>query len=80
MREVVRHVQAARKAAGLNVDDRISVRLETSDDDLKRAIDEHSATICSETLASQLSDTVVTTNQQSATVEGKELTIYLEKI
>lgn len=80
MREVVRHIQSARKTVGLNVDDRISVNLVTDDKQLKQAIDEHGQTIRTETLAAKLYDDTVTTNEQSASVEGTELTIYLEKI
>lgn len=78
MREVVRHVQSARKSAGLNVDDRIALRLQTESDELRRAIDEHTQTICNETLAQttqELSDEYETT----ARVDGATLTIQLKK-
>ena len=78
MREVVRHVQSARKSAGLNVDDRIALRLRTESDELQQAIDEHTQTICNETLAQttqELGDEYETT----ARVDGATLTIQLKK-
>ena len=52
-REVIRYVQAARKKAGLNVDDRIILSL-TADDELAVAIEEHAEGIATETLAAEM--------------------------
>jgi len=79
MREVVRHVQSARKAAGLNVDDHISLVLKTDDSDLRVAIDEHAKTIQSETLADHLAKTGEKSYEITVKVEGSELQVSLEK-
>jgi isoleucyl-tRNA synthetase len=77
-REVIRHVQAARKNAGLNVDDRIVLSLEATNKELVNAIAEHEATIAAETLA-----TGITTDAYDHTVEvnieGETLNVSLEK-
>ena len=74
MREVIRHVQSARKKAGLQVDDRIMLQLTTNDEQLRQAIDEHAEVIATETLAvfGEVHD-----NQSTVTVEGAELEIAL---
>lgn len=76
-REVVRHVQAARKDAGLNVDDRIDLSLVASGE-LGEAISTFERTIAGETLAN-----VISANsyeyKTTATVDGIELTISLQK-
>ncbi len=77
MREVVRHVQSARKAAGLNIDDRIELSLKTKNKQLQKAIDEHIEEIKAETLTTKISNT--TDNQQTVKVEGEELEICLVK-
>jgi isoleucyl-tRNA synthetase len=50
-REFVRLVQDARKNAGLDVSDRISLWWETTDDELAAALDEHGSLIAGEVLA-----------------------------
>ena len=79
MREVVRVVQAARKKAGLNVDDRISLVLLTEDADLRTAIDEHAETIKAETLAEHLTKTGEHDFSETVKVEGSELKLSLSK-
>ena len=77
-REIVRHIQAARKDAGLNIDDRIKLSLKTEDDTTQKAIEEHSFTIVDETLATSL-DEGTYEYVTSVKIEGHELTISLEK-
>lgn len=78
MREVIRHVQAARKDSGLNVDDRIKLSLVTDDKELQKAIDEHSETITAETLANSMTDEQYS-YETTVSVEGAELKLSLEK-
>ena len=78
MREVIRHVQTARKDAVLNVDDRIKLHLGTSDEQLQQAIIEHQATILAETLATELVDYTFE-YKMTAQVESAHLSISLEK-
>jgi len=77
MRELVRQVQSARKAAGLNVDDRIVLRLETSDKEVVQAIAEHAETIKSETLATSLNDSDVNGYTADAKVDTYTVKVSL---
>lgn len=79
VREVVRHIQAARKAAGLNVDDRIVLSLETDDKELSGAIDEHIETIRNETLTTNVGDDFEGF-ESKVKVETVELAIRLKKV
>ena len=76
-REVIRHVQSARKAAGLNVDDHIQLSLHTEDDQLSLALKDHAETITNETLARGISEETYT-HTGDVTIEGATLTISLE--
>jgi isoleucyl-tRNA synthetase len=78
-REVIRHVQSARKQAGLNVDDRIKLSLSTTDDTLRHAIEEYAESITAETLATQLAFDQTFSHETSSTVEAAPLTLSLEK-
>lgn len=79
MREVIRHVQAARKNAGLSVDDRIHLVLSSSDEELQQAIIEHKSTIMAETLALELADRGEPAYTATVQIDGSSLTVGLEK-
>ena len=90
MREVIRHVQSARKKAGLQVDDRITLQLVVPEgqtgadltagvdtaEQLRQAINEHAETIAHETLArfGEAAD-----HEAEVTIEGQPLQITLQK-
>lgn len=80
MREVIRAIQNARKDAGLQVDDRISLSLHASAPELAEAIEEHKETIAQETLAKSLEMAQKAyAYKTSVKVEGFELEVSLEK-
>lgn len=78
-REVIRNVQNARKNAGLNVDDRIVLSLQTKDDELLRAVEAHATIIVSETLATDLVYDKAYTHESTCKIEGVELKVSLQK-
>jgi isoleucyl-tRNA synthetase len=78
-REVVHAVQGARKAAGLEVEDRIALRL-GGDDDLLDAARAHEAYVTGETLATSVAyDTALDGDAHAATIEGRELRIAVQR-
>jgi isoleucyl-tRNA synthetase len=76
-REIVRAVQEARKQAGLDVSDRISLAL-GGDDELLAAAREHESYIAGETLATTVGYGADGAGEK-ATIEGRELRIGVSK-
>jgi isoleucyl-tRNA synthetase len=56
-RELIRHIQNARKKAGFNVDDRIHLSIVSKNSALKKVLDDHGKVIREETLAIALNET-----------------------
>ncbi len=79
MREVVRIIQGARKQAGLQVDDRIILRLHTDDGDLNMAIGDHKDTIMAETLALEIADTLSDGYMVESKIEESVLAVELKR-
>lgn len=80
MRDVIRHVQNARKRAGLNVEDRINLALLAKENELQGAISEHAETIKLETLAENLAQIGAEhAYMEEVAVDGFALVIGLSK-
>ena len=79
MREIVRHVQSARKQAGLQIDDRIVLSISSDDSEISQAIDAFADVIKSETLAVELNSVVDESEKYDAKIEGKLVEISLKK-
>ena len=77
-REIVHAVQAARKSAGLRVEDRISLTL-GGGDELLAAAQAHERYVAGETLATTLSFDGTIGGARRAEIEGRELLIALER-
>jgi isoleucyl-tRNA synthetase len=77
-REVIRHIQAARKDAGLNVDDRINLLLSTDNPDIIQTLAEFEDEIAAEVLSvgKEVNDDSYATTVK---VEGTDLHIQLIK-
>ena len=79
MREIVRHVQSARKQAGLQIDDRIMLSISSDDSEIYQAIDTFADIIKSETLAVELNSAVDESEKYDAKIESKLVEISLKK-
>ena len=79
MREIVRHVQSARKQAGLQIDDRIVLSISSDDSEISQAVDAFADVIKAETLAVELNSAVNESEKYDVKIEGKLVEISLEK-
>ena len=79
MREIVRHVQSARKQAGLQIDDRIVLSISSDDSEISQAIDAFADVIKAETLAVELNSVINESEKYDAKIEGKLVEISLKK-
>ena len=80
MREVIRHVQSARKKAELQIDDHITLGLHSDDTHLQTAIKEHKDTIQAETLADTLMQKTDGAYHTEVEIEGVKLEIGITKV
>ena len=79
MREIVRHVQSARKQASLQIDDRIVLSISSDDSEISQAVDAFADVIKSETLAVELNSAADESEKYDAKIEGKLVEISLKK-
>ena len=79
-RELIRHIQSARKKANFNVEDRIKLRLESASPDTTEAIERFRDTIYSETLATaELGQGEQPEYTKTVKVDGQEVIIALTR-
>jgi isoleucyl-tRNA synthetase len=78
-REVIRLVQDARKADGLDVTDRIALRWSSSDEDVAAALTEHGTLIASEVLATEFGPEVAVTGAAEHADADLGLTFWLRR-
>lgn len=79
MRELVRQIQTARKDAGLNVDNRISLAISSADDEIIKMLSEFEDIIVSETLAVDMNTSAKYGFEKVVVVDGYDVGIALSK-
>ena len=79
VREIIRHVQSARKKAGLQVDDRIELAIFSADTEITQAINMFAEVITAETLAVKLDSTVNDAEKYDVKIDDKMVAISLQK-
>lgn len=81
MRELVRNVQQARKQAGLQVDDRIHLRLESDDKDISMLLKNKQlmSVLADETLASSVNERAASDYATDVKVDGAPVHLSLSK-
>ncbi len=82
-RELIRAIQDLRKESGFNIEDRISLAIETQDADVRTAVEQFGALIGAETLAEKFATTIselgVEAAQKEIEIDGKVARIGIRK-
>ena len=79
VRELIRYIQNERKQSGLEVEDRISLLIESDSSEINNAIEQHLSLIKDETLTQEYGEVLADAHHSSLKVEGLEVDIYLSK-
>lgn len=77
-RELIRNVQALRKQADLQIDDRIVLSIQSSDNLVQQAVKQFGTLIAQETLAKELSEQAQE-HKSTAQIDGAEVSFSLVK-
>lgn len=78
-REIIRHVQNGRKQAGLEVDDRIRLLIESESPEVTEAIETYRDEIIAETLTQLFGEVDANGYEKTAKIDGLEIKIKLSK-
>lgn len=78
-REIIRHVQNARKKSGLNVDDRIDFCIQSDNQEINMAIDKFGELIKKETLAIDVMSKKPHDHEFDLSIDGAEIKLVLSK-
>jgi isoleucyl-tRNA synthetase len=79
IRELVRHIQNARKQAGLEVEDRISLLIESESPEVNQAISSYKDLIMGETLCEEFGEVPGDAHETIVKIEGLQIRIALSK-
>jgi isoleucyl-tRNA synthetase len=79
VRELVRHIQNARKQAGLEVEDRISLLIESESPEINQAVISYKESIMSETLCEEFGEVPEDAYELTVKVSGLEVRIAISK-
>jgi isoleucyl-tRNA synthetase len=79
VRELIRYIQNERKQAGLEVEDRISLLIESDSPEILEAANDFEKIIKDETLAEEIGEVPVDAHEAVVKIEGLEVKIYISK-
>ena len=78
-RELIRHIQSARKQAGFNVEDRISLLIESDSPEILGVVKNYKKLIIDETLAEEFGEVPADAHETSILIDGIDIRIAISK-